>query len=183
MASPSLPSGEQRRGGYHCSICMGENQWDDTGKSVDEGQSRECGGGTLVENCFNAENSATDRRILASLERELQAAFRFEDDNGRLANSVWVVRILLGRLLQERIALGQAIKQFAKFQWHEIMCGMVKLNDLEDMVELPLNGSIEASPRNKRPQGGNDMEAKAGNYKGAPSSRPFSPEANHPGLR
>ena len=69
----------------------------------------------LVENCFNVENSATDRRILASLERELQAAFRFEDGNGRLVNSLWVVRILLGRLIQERTALGRAINQFAKF--------------------------------------------------------------------
>lgn len=53
----------------------------------------------LAKNHFNAENSATDRRILASLERELQVAFRFEDGNERLVNSFWVVKILLGRLL------------------------------------------------------------------------------------
>lgn len=82
---------------------------------MDEGQSKESGRGTLVKNCFNAENSATNWRILASLERELQAAFRFEDGNGKLVNSVWVVRIVLGRILQERTALGQAIKQFTKF--------------------------------------------------------------------
>ena len=55
---------------------------------VDEGQSRDSGGGTLAENCFNAENSTTDRHILAGFERELQVTFRFEDDNERLANSV-----------------------------------------------------------------------------------------------
>ena len=55
---------------------------------MDEGQSKESGGGTLAENCFNAENSVTDRHILASLERELQAPFRFEDGNGGLGNSV-----------------------------------------------------------------------------------------------
>lgn len=88
MASPGLPSGKQCRGGCHCSISLGEHQWDDKGKMVDEGQRRDSGGGMLVENYFNIENSATDRRILASLERELQATFRFEDGNWRLVNSV-----------------------------------------------------------------------------------------------
>lgn len=113
MASLSLPSGVQLRGGCHCSRCLGEHQWDDKGKLVDEGQFKESGGGTLAENCFNAETSTIDRRILASLERELQVTFRFEDGNGGLVNSVWVARILLGRLLQEWTALGRAIKQFA----------------------------------------------------------------------
>lgn len=89
MASPSLPLGKQRHGDCHCSRCLGEHHWDDKGKSVDEGQSRDSRGGMLVENCFNAENSATDRRILAILERELQVAFRFDDDSGRLVNLVW----------------------------------------------------------------------------------------------
>ena len=63
------------------------------------------------------------------------------------------------------------------------MCGMVKLNDLEDMAESPLYDNIEASPRNQRPQGGNDMEIEVGSDRSSPSSRPFNPEANHPGLR
>lgn len=75
MASPSIVVGEQRRGGCHCSRCMGESRVDDKGKAVEDGQSRDNGGGTLVENCFNAENTTMDRRILASLERELQEAF------------------------------------------------------------------------------------------------------------
>lgn len=92
----------------------------------------------LAENCFHAENTASDHRILASLEQELQVAFRFEDGNGRPLNSVWVVCILLGRLLCERTMLGRVIKQFAKFERREIMRGMVKLNELEDMAEPPL---------------------------------------------
>ena len=87
MASPSLPLGEQCRGGCHYSKCLGEHQWDDKGKSVVEGQSKESEGGTLAENCFNVENSTIDRFILASLEKEFQAAFRLEDGNGRLVNS------------------------------------------------------------------------------------------------
>ena len=112
---------------------------------MDEVQSRETGGGTLAESCFNAENSTSDRRILASLEKELQVAFRFADGNGDPANSVWVACILLGRLLREQTTVGRAIKLFAKFQWCEIMHGMIKLNDLEDMAEPPLHGSMEAS--------------------------------------
>ena len=46
---------------------------------------------------------------------------------------------------------------------------MVKLNDLEDMAEPPLHGSIEASLGNQRPEEGNDMETEAGGDKGAPS--------------
>ena len=53
---------------------------------MEEGQSRDSGGGMLAENCFNAENSVTDWCILAILERELQVAFRFEDNIGRLVN-------------------------------------------------------------------------------------------------
>lgn len=88
MASSSLSSGMNRQGGCHCSRCLGEHYWDDKRKSMDEGQNRECGGGTLPEKCFNAKNSATDRRILASLERELQVAFSFEDGNGGLGNLI-----------------------------------------------------------------------------------------------
>ena len=60
---------------------------------------------------------------------------------------------------------------------------MVELNDLEDMTEPPLHGSIEASIGNQRPQGGNDMKTEAGDDRGAPSSRLFSPEDSHSGLR
>lgn len=86
MASPSLARGEQRRGKCHCSRCVGKSLSDEKGKAIEDGQSRDNGEGTLAENCFHVENTTTDRRILASLERELQVAFRFEDGNGRLVN-------------------------------------------------------------------------------------------------
>lgn len=38
IASLSMPSGEQRQGGCHCSRCLGDQQWDDKGKMVDEGR-------------------------------------------------------------------------------------------------------------------------------------------------
>ena len=149
---------------------------------VNDGQSRDSGGGMLAENFLNTENMAMDRRILASLERELQTAFRFEDDNGRSLNSVWVVRILLGRLLREWTTLGREIKQFAKFQRIEIMHGMVKLNDLEDMVEPPLNGGIETSSVNLKQQEGNGLEAGARSRMGAPRNLPFNPDDINHGL-
>lgn len=143
---------------------------------IDDGKRKDNGGGTLAENCFNAETTAIDLSILTSLERELQATFRFEDGNGRLVNLLWEVRILLGILLLERTTLGRAIKQFAKFQRREIMCGMVKLNDLQDMEEPPLNGGIETSSVNLRQQEGNGMEAGVDSGMGAPGTLPFSPE-------
>lgn len=59
---------------------------------------------------------------------------------------------------------------------------MVKLNDLEDMAELPLNDSIKASPKNHRHQAGNGMDMEVGSSMGAPSSRPFRPEDINPVL-
>lgn len=90
---------------------------------------------------------------------------------------------MLGRLIREQTAIGQAIKLFVKFQHHEIMCGMVKLNDLEDMVEPPLHGSTEALLENQRPQGGNDMDLEVGDDRGAPSLGHFGPEGSHQGSR
>ena len=91
MAAPSMHSNRKHCGGCHYSKCLGVHQRKQKGKSTDEVQSKETGRGTLAESCFNAENSATDRWILASLEKELQAAFRFADGNGETENSFWVV--------------------------------------------------------------------------------------------
>ena len=60
---------------------------------------------------------------------------------------------------------------------------MVKLNDLEDMAEPPLHGSMETLLENQRPQGGNDMDLEAGNDQGAPSLGHFGPEGSHLGSR
>jgi hypothetical protein len=60
---------------------------------------------------------------------------------------------------------------------------MVKLNDLEDMVETLLHDNMKVSLENQRLQGGNDMEMEVGDNRGAPSSRYFGSEGSHPSLR
>lgn len=57
------------------------------------------GEASLVEKCYITENSTTDHRILARLERELQSAFHFENGGGQHVISLWVVQILLGLFL------------------------------------------------------------------------------------
>ena len=88
MATNSLVSGERCRGGCYCNRCVGEPGLEDKGKLVKEVQSWDSGETMLAENCFHAENTTSDCQILASLERELQASFWFEDGNGRPFNSV-----------------------------------------------------------------------------------------------
>lgn len=61
------------------------------------------------------------------------------------------------------------------------MRGMVKLNDLEDMAEPPLNGNIKTSLGNQRHQGGNGMEIEAGSGMGAQALVP-SAWKTYPGL-
>ena len=82
----------------------------------------------------------------------------------------------MGWLLQERMALGHAIKQYAKFQCREIMCCMVKLNDMEDMAERPLDGVLEASSSVMRQDDAMDLEAKAGRRAGVNNTTQFSSE-------
>lgn len=52
---------------------------------------------------------------------------------------------------------------------------MVKLNDLEDMVEPPLDGVPEASCSTMRQNEEIDMEAEAGRRAGATNTAHFSP--------
>lgn len=56
-----------------------------------------------------------------------------------------MTRILLGWLFRERLVLGRAIKLYVRFQRREIMRCMVKINDLEELVEPPLGGTPDAS--------------------------------------
>ena len=83
------------------------------------------------------------------LERELETALAFEhsdgEDSGLKIQPVWITCILLGRLFRERKALGKAVKQFTRFQRREFMHSLVKINDLEEMVELPLSSDAWAS--------------------------------------
>ena len=53
------------------------------------------------------------------------------------------------------------------------MRGMVKLNDLEDMAEPPLNDDFETSSSAPRQHEGMRLEAGAGSEMGAPSNFPF----------
>lgn len=78
--------------------------------------------------------------------------------------------------------MGRAIKQFAKFQRREIMRGMVKLNDLEDMADPPLNGGIETSSSAPRQHEGTGTKVGAGSELGAPSNFPFGQEDINNGL-
>ena len=55
------------------------------------------------------------------------------------------MRILLGHLFRERKAFRKLVKQFARFQRREFMRSLVKINDLEEMVELPLSSDAQAS--------------------------------------
>ena len=83
------------------------------------------------------------------LERELEATLTFEhsdgEDSGLKVQPVWITRILLGRLLRERQALGWAVKMYAQFQHREFMRSLVKINDLEEQVESPLSSEVRAS--------------------------------------
>lgn len=106
------------------------------------------GGGDEVnpgERWLDLETSSVERRALFRLEREMDATLMFEHGGGLRASQLWVTRILLGRLFRERLTLGRAIKSFMKFQRHEIMRGLVKLNELEEVVKPLLGGMIESS--------------------------------------
>ena len=82
MATLSTRSDGKHRGGCHCSRCLGAYEREDRGKLTEEVQSRDAGGGSLAENCYSAENSTTDRQVIANLEKELQAAFNFAEGGG-----------------------------------------------------------------------------------------------------
>ena len=79
------------------------------------------------------------------LEKEMEATLMFEHGGIQTASQLWETRILLGRLFQERLSFNRAVKSFAKFQHHEIMRGLVKLNELKEVVEPPLGGLLEVS--------------------------------------
>ena len=125
---------------------MGANQQEGREKWLEEAQSRDVGSGFLAENCYAVENSIGEHYVIANLEKTMQVTLNFASGGEEPDNSLWIVRILLGRMIRERTEIGRAIKSLAKFQYHEIMRGLVKLGDLEDMVEPPLPGSMTTPP-------------------------------------
>ena len=141
MAERSPITRESHRGGCHCSRYARNRGTKSKQKEVEEIQGMGSVEVNLAERCYNTKNLTVERRTLSHLECELDVAFRFEQGGGQGTSPVWVTRILLGRLLRERMALGRAIKMFAKFQRREIMHCMVKLNDLEELAKPPLGGA------------------------------------------
>ena len=78
---------------------------------------------------------------MANLEKTMQETLSFAGGGEEPENSLWIVRILLGRMIRERTEIGKAIKVLAKFQHREIMRGLVKLGYLEDLVDPPMLSS------------------------------------------
>lgn len=93
------------------------------------------------ERRFTMENSIAEHRALFRLKKELEATLLFQHGKKYRANPNWVTRILLSRLFRERLSLSSAVKSFAKFQRREMMRGLVKLNELEDVAEPPFGGN------------------------------------------
>ena len=128
-----------------CSRCRGGHGLGSTRKEEEEVNSTTHDEVSPGERWFNQETSTAEQRALFQLEKELEPTFRFEHGGRKQASPLWVTRILLGQLFRERLALGQAVKAFAKFQRREITRSLVKVNDLEELVEPPLGGVQEAS--------------------------------------
>ena len=150
-----------------------------SGMDAKEIQSLGTGGENLGERRFNLENSSAERRSLHRLEREMNSSILFEHGGGQRASPLWVARILLGRLFQECLVLGQAVKMFVKFQRREIMRCMVKLNDLEELVEPLLGGNSRASTSDLPKDTAMDLDEADGLQDVASADAQFSPnEAN-----
>lgn len=89
---------------------------------------------------------------MANLEKTMQVALCFAGGCKELENSPWIVQILLGRMIRERTEIGKSIKALEKFQRREIMHGLVKLGDLEDLADPPTLGSYATPPSPQRLQ-------------------------------
>ena len=113
-----------------CSRCRGGRGPGSAGKEEEEVNSTTRDEVSPGEQWFNQETSMVERRALFCLEKELEATLKFEHGRRQQASPLWVTRILLGCLFRERLALGQAVKAFAKIQRHEIICSLVKANYL-----------------------------------------------------
>jgi hypothetical protein len=74
------------------------------------------------------------------------------------------------------MALGQAIKMFAKFQCQEIMPCMVKLNDLEELAKPPLGGAPLDSTLASLQKEAMDLDKEVGRWAGANNTTQFSPK-------
>ena len=73
----------------------------------------------------------------------MNSSLLFEHGGGQHASPLWVVRILLGHLFQERLDLGGAVEVFVKYQQRETMRTLVKVKDLVDSGKPLLGGHQE----------------------------------------
>ena len=66
------------------------------------------------ERWFRQENSCAEIRTLTHLEDDLNLSLLFDHGEGQRASPLWIARIMLGRLSQERTTLGKTVEVFAK---------------------------------------------------------------------
>ena len=147
-----------------------------------ETQSGTEGNVSLAEQCFVTENSAEEHRIMTNLEKTMQVALSFSMGGEEPDNSPWIIYILLGRMIRERIEIGKAIKDLVKFKRREVMCGLVKLGDLEDLADPPSLGSYATPPSPQRLQQMEGMQRNVEEPRNFSSGGYLRPEDSPPGI-
>ena len=182
MAAPSFWPEGRRQGGCHCRKCTGRSQQENKGKEAEETQSIATGSGSLAEHCFVAKNLAEECRIMVNLEKTIQVTLSFAGGGEELDNSPWIIQILLGRMIRERMEIGKAIKALVKFQRREIMRGLVKLGDLEDLVDPPTLSSYATLSLLQRLQNMEILQCNAEDQRISPSGGYLRPEDSPLGI-
>ena len=161
---------------------MSAGQQESRGKEAEETQSGTEGNVSFAEQCFVAKNSAEECRIMTNLEKTIQVALSFTRRGEEPDSSPWIIRILLGRMIRERTEIGKAIKALAKFQKREVMHGLVKLGDLEDLADPPSLRSYATSALPKHFLHVNGMQRNLEEPRKVPSGGYIRPEDSPPGI-
>lgn len=105
-----------------------------------------------------------------------------EHGGSRKVSQLWVTQILLRRLFRERLNVGQVVKSYIKFQRREMMRALVKLNELEEVVEPPLGGLLEASASSMPKDFVQDLDENIVALDEEGEEARFSPAESHSGL-
>ena len=85
-------------------------------------------------------------------------------------------------MIREITEIGKAIKALAKFQRREVMRGLVKLGDLEDLADPPSIGSFATPPSPQRLQHMEGMQRNVEELGNSSSGGYLRPEDNPPGI-